>query len=96
MNCVKGDIAMIRIPNPINDTEKEGNGRIVVCEAITRHRRSGAVGWIVSPTLVLPFNGKPMKVECVIDAVLFPIRPGNEPDETLSWAPVPGKITEKV
>jgi hypothetical protein len=92
MNCEKGDLAKVRILHPSSEDERCLNGHIVVCEELVYHPIMLTPCWRISPKIKTP------RGHCiaVADSCLIPYRPGNEPDETLQWAPVPGKTKETV
>lgn len=87
MNCQQGDLAKVRILRPQNEDERIANGHIVVCTRFEPHPFTGEAGWIVSP----PIRVSRGTIQGVLDSCLVPYRPGNEPDESLKWAPVPGQ-----
>ena len=95
MNCQKGDLARIVIPEGHEDDWMRD--KIVTCESLTLHPRTHAPAWRISPKLKLPWClcGQ-CYVENVLDSALRPIRPGPGEDETLSWAPVPSKKLDLV
>jgi hypothetical protein len=80
MNCKQGDLAII-----VRGVGMEKYiGMVVQCIEPVVHPRWGWPGWYI---------GRPLSdgSNCVADAALKPINPGDEPDETLSWTQVPGE-----
>lgn len=96
MNCQQGDLAKIAIPEsqiklPV---ERAAQGHICVCKRLADPLRapmlSGEPAWEVSP----PIHFEGVVYGLVLDRVLKPFRPGDEPDETFEWAGKPEKLEE--
>ncbi|MBI2725418.1 MAG: hypothetical protein HYX42_04130 [Polaromonas sp.] len=97
MNCKPGDLAIVVGLGPNN------NGRIV---EVVRHAVSGetvagfiflAKGpppfWLIKTTgTLLQWDGDSVTERVINDRFLRPIRDQPGQDETLTWAPVPGKL----
>lgn len=98
LNCKPGDLAFVSRGLPIIPDELLGQIVRVVSLSPPDMWKIEKPIRITMKRNALDVDGKRLPVGAVLDVdglpdeCLTPINPSNEPDETLTWAPVPGVL----
>lgn len=82
LNCKQGDLARV-IYAP--DLPPGSEGHICRCLEPEAHPFWGTPGWLIDPPL-------PGDNDCILDAMLRPIRGQEGDDETLAWVGKPAQV----
>lgn len=100
MKHAPGVICRVKPPKWIPKWEYDQTNERIVTLVRPGHTDAGLPAWKIDPKLKvskkLPFGATfESLILAVAEICLVPIDPGTGDDETLTWAPVPGKVTEK-